>query len=75
VLASRFGDVIGRLAGRLAGAPPPPLHWTIETGPWWNNVISTLDLSPDQATVRFERTNARGSLGARLETAAEQRLS
>ena len=75
VLASRFGDLIGRLAARLAGAPPPPLQWTIETGPWWHNVTSTLDLSPDKASVRFERTNTRGSLGARLETVAEQRLS
>ena len=74
-LASRIGDVIGRLVARLAGAPPPPLQWTIETGPWWNNVISTLDLSTDKASVPYERTHTRGPLGTRLETAAEQRLS
>jgi hypothetical protein len=71
VLASRFGDLIGRLTARLAGAPPPPLQWTIESGPWWHNVISTLNLSPETATVRFERTHPRGSLGSRLETVAE----
>ena len=75
VLASRVGDLIGRLIARLAGAPPPPLQWKIETGPCWRNVISTLSLNLDGASVRFQRTYTHGPRGARLETEAEQRLA
>jgi hypothetical protein len=74
VVVSKPGEVAGRLAARAAGAPPSGPRWTIDTGPWLHNVISTLTLGPDGASVRFERTRGRGALGSRLDPVAERAL-
>jgi hypothetical protein len=75
LLVSRPGEFIGRLAARVAGAPRSSAQWTFETGPWLNNIISTLDLDSAGARVRFERTRAGGAPGERLEVVAEHRLT
>ena len=59
-VVSKTGDLVGRLATRAAGAPRTGLRWTVETGPWLNNIISTVALAPEGARVRFERTRADG---------------
>lgn len=74
-LVSPFGERLGRWLSRLAGAPPTPAAWTIGVGPVLHNVVTHLELSPDEARVRIERTRARGELGTRLETAAERSLA
>ncbi|NEE04597.1 alkaline phosphatase D family protein [Phytoactinopolyspora halotolerans] len=74
-LVSRPGRFIGRLAARAAGRRRSALRWTIESGPWLHNVISTLDLGPDGASVRVECTRTGGRQGERLETVAEHLLT
>ncbi len=73
--ASRPGQAVGRLARRLAGAPPTALQWTLETKPWLHNVIGTLRLDSAGATVRFESTRGHGALGTRLTPVVEYPLS
>ncbi|NED94608.1 alkaline phosphatase family protein [Phytoactinopolyspora alkaliphila] len=74
-LVSRPGEYVGRLAARAAGAPRTALQWGFESGPWLQNVISTLDLGPEGASVRFECTRTGGAPGERLEAVAEHRLT
>jgi hypothetical protein len=71
---SRPGDAVGRFARRGARVRPAALDWEFVTGPWMNNVITTLSIEPDAATVRFERTRADGPVGGRLDVVAERSL-
>jgi hypothetical protein len=73
-IVSPFGERVGRWLSRVAGAPPLPAAWSIDAGPVLHNVVTHLELSPDDARVRIERTRARGALGTRLETASEGSL-
>ncbi len=74
-LVSRSGAYIGRLAAWAGGAPRSALQWRVESGPWLQNVITTLDLDRDGTRVRFECTRTRGGWGERLEAVAEHPLS
>jgi hypothetical protein len=74
-LVSPFGKRVGRWLSRLAGAPPTTTTWTIDTGPVLHNVVTHLELLPDDARVRIERTRADGELGTRLYTALERSLA
>jgi hypothetical protein len=69
-LGARLG---GRLA-RLARRPPPEDDWQLTTGPWFRNVIATLEFDGDRATARLERTRV-GDPGERLAVVAEQQLA
>ncbi|WP_129664602.1 alkaline phosphatase D family protein [Phytoactinopolyspora endophytica] len=74
-LVSRPGAYIGRLAAWAAGAQWSALQWSVESGPWLQNVISTLYLDSDGASVRFECTRVGGGRGRRLEVIAEHPVS
>ncbi len=73
-IISRPGERFGRRVSRAAGAPPTAADWTIEAGPVLHNNVTHLELSPEDAHVRFERTRADGELGTRLELVAERSL-
>lgn len=73
-IISRPGEWFGRRVSRAAGAPPAVADWTIEAGPVLHNIVTHLELSPEDARVRFERTRAAGELGTRLELVTERSL-
>jgi hypothetical protein len=67
-----WSRTVGRLASRWAarvGAPPMPLSWTRLTGPLFGNMIATLDIDGDRASVLFEQPRTAATLNelARLE--------
>jgi hypothetical protein len=64
---------VGRLVARAAGVHDPPLRWRIDEGPWFDNVISTLDLDGRRLDLRIERTVPGDE--RRLETVLERRLA
>ena len=69
-LGARLGDMLARLARR----PPPEVDWQLTTGPWFRNVIATLEFDGDRVKARLERTQA-GDPGERLAIVAEQQLA
>lgn len=73
-IVSRSGERVGRGLSRLAGAPPAPADWTVDAGPVLHNVIAHLELGPEDARARFERTRAVGEVGTRLELVVERSL-
>ena len=42
----RLGRVVRRVA-RLGKVPPPPLSWSIDRGPWYDNNLAVLEIRPD----------------------------
>jgi hypothetical protein len=69
---SRPAHAVTRRLARSAGVKDPAVRWRIGQGPWFDNVISTLDIDGRRLDLRIERT-ARGE--ARLETVLERRLA
>jgi hypothetical protein len=53
--ASAYGLAwpMGRLAARSARVPDPPFRWSLAEGPWFDNVIATLDLDGRRARIRW----------------------
>ncbi|HEX6195153.1 MAG TPA: alkaline phosphatase D family protein [Jiangellaceae bacterium] len=72
---SRPGAYVGRLLTKVAREPRPEVDWSINTGPWFNNVVGMLEFDADGATCRFERTRVGGPLGSRLELVDDRRLT
>jgi hypothetical protein len=56
VITSRAGAVIGGTLARLARVPSPQLSWALTKGPWFPNLLATLDFDGRHATVRFDRS-------------------
>jgi hypothetical protein len=72
---SRAGELIGTALARLAGVSPPGIRWRITRGPWFDNMLSTLEFDGRQARIRLERT-APGVAGTpRLQPVCETELS
>jgi hypothetical protein len=71
---SRFGTAVGVGLQRLAGVRDPQPPWRILRGPWFDNVIGTLELDGAEATLRVEKTVRDGDGGPRLERVYETRL-
>lgn len=69
-IGARLGDTLARLARR----PPPDVDWQVTTGPWFRNVIATLEFDGDRVTARLERTEV-GDPGERLTVVVEQQLA
>jgi hypothetical protein len=53
---SRAGELAGRALARLAGADTPRIRWEITRGPWFQNMLSTLEFDGPSARIRFDRT-------------------
>jgi hypothetical protein len=73
--ASRAGTAIGWTMARLARVPRPELDWALGRGPWFDNVIATLEHSGREARLRIEKTVADDDPELRLELVFEQRLA
>jgi hypothetical protein len=73
--SSPLGALIGRGLARTAGVGEPQLRWRVEHGPWFDNVIATVDLAGRDAQVRVEHTGAGTHEDPRLETLFEHSLA
>ena len=71
---SPLGARIGRGLARLARQSPKELEWNLTTGPWFRNLIATVEFVGEEATARLEQTEV-GEPGQRLVVVAEQRLA
>ncbi|MGH3356409.1 MAG: alkaline phosphatase D family protein [Nocardioidaceae bacterium] len=58
--ASAYGLAwpMGRLVARSARVPDPPYRWSLTDGPWFDNVLATLDLDGRRARVRWHTADA-----------------
>jgi PhoD-like phosphatase len=72
---SRAGELIGTALARLAGVPKPGIRWRITHGPWFHNMLSTLEFDGRRARIRFERTTPAAGGPARLLPVCETELS
>jgi len=59
--ASAYGLAwpVGLLAARSAKVPDPPFRWSLTDGPWFDNVIATLDLDGRRARVAWNTADIR----------------
>jgi PhoD-like phosphatase len=56
IVTSRAGAVIGGTLARLARVRSPRLSWELTEGPWFPNLLGTLEFDGRQARVRFDRS-------------------
>lgn len=56
LITSRAGELAGRALARLAGVRPPEVRWRITRGPWFHNMLTTLEFDGRAARIRFART-------------------
>ncbi|HEY2238465.1 MAG TPA: alkaline phosphatase D family protein [Streptosporangiaceae bacterium] len=56
IVTSRFGALIGGALVRLARVPSPQLSWQLTKGPWFPNLLATLEFSGRHGRVRFDRS-------------------
>jgi hypothetical protein len=56
VAASRAGGLAGTVLARLAGVSRPRLRWRITRGPWFQNMLATLEFRGRKARIGFRRT-------------------
>ena len=52
---SRAGEIVGVALARLAGARRPRIRWGLTRGPWFENMICTLEFDGRGARARFDR--------------------
>ncbi|HEY1370233.1 MAG TPA: alkaline phosphatase D family protein [Gaiellaceae bacterium] len=73
--ASRGGALIGRALEASAGVPEPRIRWRLVHGPWFDNVLATLELDGREARLRVEHTSAGTPANPRLELLFEHALA
>ena len=71
---SRAGGLVGRALRRAAGAKPDPTRWEVETGPFFGNHVSILDVSGRDAQMVLERAGPDDDGRPVLTVAARLRL-
>ncbi len=49
---------LSTLLARSGGVPPLPVHWQRTVGPYFGNLVATLDLGAESVTVVFEHATA-----------------
>jgi len=54
-----------RALAAAAGVPRPPLKWRITRGPWFDNMIATIEISGRDCRVRWEAATGGGRLAER----------
>jgi hypothetical protein len=52
---SRAGELIGATLAGMAGVSKPEIRWRITHGPWFYNMLSTLEFDGRKARIRLER--------------------
>jgi hypothetical protein len=73
--STRASGLIGTAVAALAGAHVPGAGWRITEGPWFTNMIATLEFEGRTARIRFDQAAADRSGEPSLSAAAEARLS
>jgi hypothetical protein len=73
--ASRAGAAIGRALELSAGVHEPRIRWRLVHGPWFDNVLATLDLEGRVARLRVEHTSSGTPERPLLETLFEHSLA
>jgi hypothetical protein len=73
--SSKVSGLLGTAAAMLARAHVPRLTWRITEGPWFENMIATLEYRAARATVRFDHATADQAGEPCLTTVAEADLS
>jgi hypothetical protein len=60
--ASAYGLAwpMGRVAARGAGVPDPPFRWALTDGPWFDNMLATVDLDGRRARMTWQTAGFRG---------------
>jgi PhoD-like phosphatase len=53
---SRAGSLAGAVLARLARVPAPQVSWRVTEGPWFSNMLASLDFDGRRARVRFDRS-------------------
>lgn len=71
---SRAGELAGRALARLAGVRPPRIGWRITHGPWFQNMLSTLEFDGRRARIRFERADPDVTATPHLRTVCEAEI-
>jgi hypothetical protein len=56
LVISRAGSLAGAVLTRLARVPAPQVSWRVTEGPWFSNMLASLDFDGRRARVRFDRS-------------------
>jgi hypothetical protein len=72
---TRVSGLIGTAVAALAGAHLPGMSWRVTEGPWFANMIATLEFDGRAARIRFDQATADRSGEPSLSAVAEARLS
>jgi hypothetical protein len=75
LVTSRAGELLGTALARLAGVREPGIRWRITCGPWFCNMLSTLEFDGRKARIRFERSLPGGAGPPHLQPVCETELS
>ena len=75
LLASRAGGLIATTVARLAGVRKPQIRWRISRGPWFHNMLATLEFDGPAARIRFESAAADEAQTPRLQGVCETELA
>jgi len=75
LVSSAPGALVAATVARLAGAPAPAIQCRITAGPWFANMLATLDYDDRRARIRFDRAIRSPSGSAELIRAHESPLS
>ena len=67
-VTSRAGSVAGAALARLAGVGRPGIGWRITRGPWFGNMLATLEFGGRRARISFARPAGPASLQPVSET-------
>ena len=73
-ISSAPAALVTRALARRAGVPDPPIRWKLRQKAVFDNVVATLHLDGDEASLTIERARPTGGSGLRLETAFEGTL-
>lgn len=69
------GEAIARIVARLAGVRRPAIRWRITRGPWFDNMLATLEFDGRSASIRFDRAVCGTDQSPRLETVCQTDLA
>lgn len=61
---SRPGAALGRWLARLGGVRTPPIHWRLTDGPWFGNLLATLELNGRAARLAVDCAPPYGAASA-----------
>jgi hypothetical protein len=75
LIASRGGTAAIRALARLARVPDPRIKWRITRGPWFRNMLATLEFSGAAARISFAATAPGPAATPRLRPVCETKLS